>query len=90
MSGTMKYIIVNDSFAVIFPAQVHHSDLFRLFGHSSETLGPSKKLTGAGYLGADENGKLYVYGRSEGFNMEAKPEDLKIVMGSLHRPCKPM
>lgn len=82
----MKYIILNEAFALIFPAAVYHSDAAKMMG--SPLLG--REVTGAGYIGADEQGKLYVYGRSEGFNMDAKPEDLEIVMGALHRPCKPM
>lgn len=86
MTDTMKYIIIEDHFAVVFPAAVYHSDAASMIGQG---IG-SNHVTGAGYIGADEQGKLYVYGRSEGFNMDAKPEDLEIVMGALHRPCKPM
>lgn len=86
MTDTMKYIIVDDCFAVVFPAAVYHREAADMVRGNTG----SKHITGAGYIGADENGKLYVYGRSEGFNMDAKPEDLEIVMGALHRPCKPM
>jgi hypothetical protein len=86
MLGIMKYIIVDDRFPVVFPAQIYHVDAFRLV--CCEMQG--RHVTGAGYIGAAEDGKLYVYGRSEGFNIDAKPEDLEKIMGALHRPCKPM
>ena len=86
MDGMMKYIILNDKFAVVFPAAVYHADAARMMG--AELMG--RRVTGAGYIGADEDGKLYVYGRSEGFDMDAKPDDLTKIMGALHRPCKPM
>jgi hypothetical protein len=86
MSDTMKYIIINEHSAVVFPASIYHSDAADMVGGE---LG-SRHVTGAGYLGADEHGKLYVYGRSEGFNLDSRPEDLEVIMGALHRPCKPM
>lgn len=83
----MKYIIVDNKSAIIFPAQMLHADAFDFMNpwHMLDL-----KVTGAGYIGADQTGKLYVYGRSEGYNIDAKPEDLEIVMGALHRPRKPM
>lgn len=86
MKDTMKYIIIDDRFAVVFPAAIYHTDAARMMGAGLL----ARNVTGAGYLGADENGKLYVYGRSEGFNMDANPNDLETIMGALHRPMKPM
>lgn len=90
MSGIMKYIVIEDKHAVVFPSQILHRDAYTLFDGGGTYFGNRPQVTGAGYIGADENGKLYVYGRSEGFNIDAKPEDLRVVMGALHRPCKPM
>lgn len=82
----MKYIIVDDKFAVVFPSCILHADAAKLLG--SKVGG--RHITGAGYIGADESGKLYVYGGSEGFGMKANPGDLEKIMGALHRPIKPM
>ena len=80
----MKYIIVDECFAVIFPAAIYHKDAFSLFrGTSNPCRGT--KVTGAGYIGADAEGKLYVYGRSDGYGIESDPADLEIVMSALHR-----
>lgn len=78
----MKYIIVDDAFAVIFPAAIYHVDAFSLFsGYEYKGC----VVTGAGYIGADEEGKLFVYGRSEGFDIDSKPEDIKLILTALHR-----
>ena len=78
----MKYIIVDDVFAVIFPASIYHVDAFALF---SDPVYKGCEVTGAGYIGADEEGRLFVYGRSEGFDIDSKPEDIKLILESLHR-----
>lgn len=78
----MKYIIVNDKHALIFPAALYHRDAF-LFFRSGTSGG---KVTGAGYIGADDKGKLFLYGRSEGFNLDADPKDIELIMQALHRP----
>jgi hypothetical protein len=81
MLGNMKYIIVDRTFAVVFPASIYHRDAFNMVrGNLS-----GRHVTGAGYLGADDEGKLFVYGESEGYGIEADPSDLEIIMGSLHR-----
>jgi hypothetical protein len=82
MDTGMKYIIVNDKHALIFPDALYHKDAF-LFFRSGTSGG---KVTGAGYIGADNDGKLYTYGRSEGFNIDSKPEDMELIMQALHRP----
>lgn len=78
----MKYIIVDECFAVIFPAAIYHRDAFRLFRGDGLR---GNNVTGAGYIGSDEDGKLRVYGRSEGYGIESNPADLEIIMEALHR-----
>lgn len=82
----MKYIIVDEAFAVIFPGAIYHKDAFGLFRGTKNAEMRGVGVTGAGYIGADEDGKLYVYGRSEGFDIDSKPDDIDLIMHSLH--CK--
>jgi hypothetical protein len=79
MNG-MKYIIIDDHKAIIFPATLYHADVFSLLKVHS-----SNRVTGAGYLGADKDGKLFVYGRSEGYGMDADPADLEFILAALHK-----
>jgi len=70
----MKYIILDDGgleMPVIFPPHWDHAETAQKF--------PGREVLSAGFVGRQDGGALYVWGRSQSLNLPARPEDLEII-----------